>query len=363
MRARTTIKPITIGRDKHKNGHSRPLMALIDPGSNHSMIQEDQLPPTLQQEIKLFLADPKRPNNHNIRLHKHSVLNTINGKSINDTITINVRIQIAKWQGDIELVVLQNMANEKFILGADFLNTHNANISYDKNAQKMCLTKCPIIQHVRAHQTTRLKANTEGHIEVEVPHYLNNHAVIVQRFDHANRMFSIANTIQHVKNGRIMLRYVNPTRYNIKIHKGEALAEVSRLDPNAIKELNMNNIHASINDVLQKAKISPNLSAKERESINELLQKYVHAFSQTDSDRGETNLVEHQIKLTTNVPIKQAPYRVPPFKRQIIKDKVQEMIDQGVLEESRSPFAAPVVLIRKKNGEWRFCADYRQLNE
>lgn len=39
------------------------------------------------------------------------------------------------------------------------------------------------------------------------------------------------------------------------------------------------------------------------------------------------------------------------------------MKDPGVLEDSNSQFAAPVVLILKKNGKWRFCADYRKLND
>ena len=64
-------------------------------------------------------------------------------------------------------------------------------------------------------------------------------------------------------------------------------------------------------------------------------------------------------------PIAHVPYRTPPWKRDIIDQQVEDLIRQGLVEESVSPWAAPVVLVEKPSakGQWRLCIDYRSLNE
>lgn len=73
--------------------------------------------------------------------------------------------------------------------------------------------------------------------------------------------------------------------------------------------------------------------------------------------------LDHAITLdATAQPINSRPYRYSPLQRDEIERQVAEMIKAGLVTPSMSPFASPVLLVKNKDGSWRFCVDYRKLN-
>ena len=98
-------------------------------------------------------------------------------------------------------------------------------------------------------------------------------------------------------------------------------------------------------------------------SISNMLRKFKDVFSQDDYDLGLTNLTEHVIDTGNALPIKQAPRRVPHALADEEKQAIIELQEKGVIEKSTSPWSAPIVLVRKRNGKIRPCVDYRRLNE
>jgi hypothetical protein len=61
-------------------------------------------------------------------------------------------------------------------------------------------------------------------------------------------------------------------------------------------------------------------------------------------------------------PFRLRPYRYNPAQKDEIKNQVLELLKSGMIVECSSPFSSPVLLVKKKIGEWRLCVDYRKLN-
>ena len=92
----------------------------------------------------------------------------------------------------------------------------------------------------------------------------------------------------------------------------------------------------------------------------EVLRRYEEIFTEIP---GKAGVIEHKIDLTADDrPIRCKPYPLPYTKRGEIREEIKNMMDIGILRESSSPYASPLVVVKKKDGSNRMCVDYQKLN-
>lgn len=110
------------------------------------------------------------------------------------------------------------------------------------------------------------------------------------------------------------------------------------------------------------AAIDPQLPPEQHQLLKTLLQKNLDVFAKNPKSPGVAKTTGHRIDTGNEAPVRNRAYRVGNQATQTIEQRVTELKDHDLIEPSQSDWASPVVLVRKKDGELRFCVDYRKIN-
>ena len=100
----------------------------------------------------------------------------------------------------------------------------------------------------------------------------------------------------------------------------------------------------------------------DRVSFHLLLDEFHDIFAKDKYDLGKTTLAKHHIETGNEPPVKQKPRRLPQAQHEEIQKQVLKLRDSGIIRPSNSNYASNVLLVKKKDGSWRMCVDYRELN-
>ncbi|GJY55977.1 putative reverse transcriptase domain-containing protein [Tanacetum coccineum] len=105
-------------------------------------------------------------------------------------------------------------------------------------------------------------------------------------------------------------------------------------------------------------------SEKKRLEDVPIVQDFPEVFPEDLPGLPPTRQVEFQIDLVPGAaPVARAPYRLAPSKMKELSEQLKELSDKGFIRPSSSPWGAPVLFVKKKDGSFRMCIDYRELNK
>ena len=180
----------------------------------------------------------------------------------------------------------------------------------------------------------------------------------------------LARVIAQPKENMVPVRVVNPSPTPVTLYQNTSVGTFSQLDISALEPVTCNRLTTSKTQTPSRPLVSDqfnldtlNLTSPQKEKLANLLDEFSDIFSSGPADLGRTDIVKHQIDTGSHSPIKQAPRRVPMHQQATVRKHVEEMLQHGVVQPSTSPWAAPIVLVKKKDGTTRFCVDYRKLND
>ena len=132
-------------------------------------------------------------------------------------------------------------------------------------------------------------------------------------------------------------------------------------DPNSPPAPGGESTTTAPDDLKSRLRFGDDADATWQEHFTARLLTFADVFNLAEFDIGKTDVV-HDIDLTPGPAIRDRPRPVPPQDLEELRQHIQQLLDANIIKPSTSPFASPIVLVRKKNGSLRMCVDYRKIN-
>lgn len=341
--------------------HDEKVPMLLDSGSEFTIIRKD-----VWQELS---------SKHKLQLQPFGYpLKAADGHLMNIWGTTEVPIVLAGQE--FRQDVLVGDIDTKGILGNDFFVDHKANLEVWRQFFSVDGVQVPVFKEKHVSFCCRVAvARTvviEPGREMIIPGKMVGRAFSpkmgmiesTNRFQHNKPGILVAKSVIDPSSRIIPLRVMNINPEPVTIYDDTHIALIQPVDviteDEGWYEHPNTDFDAEMSSLLERS--NPELDETQRQLLQDFLEKNQNVFAKP-GELGRTTYTYHQIDTGNQKPIKQPIRRVPYHKRLEITKQVQEMLDQGVISPSESPWNNPVLLVMKKDGTARFCLDMRRLND
>lgn len=381
MSSRCQIKPKVVALSKmEKNSltitiNNNKVNALIDTGAEISCISKEQLD-------KICKGSP---------MGKPTIpfVYGVSGQRLHALGTVSLDFYVNRLKLTHHFHVFPSL-HCQLILGYDFLTEKRSVIDLANNTisvfEGLTIANLNLASVQRSASGSvvakvSIPAQSECNVPISLSHSLGT-TVLIEPLEHLPTVNNImgARTVVKTTSNKAVVRVINPTNRQVTLKPGKVIATAYTLSDSDIKECEKNSeCIQHINSVNsdsgtdknhhQTARelgfdlTDSNLSNSEQSKLLEFLGRNRDIFAKDLSELGCTDVYQHKINTESATPVRQRFYRTNPKQREEIDRQVQEMLENDIIEPSNSEWHSPVVLVKKKSGEFRFAVDYRRVNK
>ncbi|XP_033146964.1 uncharacterized protein LOC117133923 [Brassica rapa] len=158
------------------------------------------------------------------------------------------------------------------------------------------------------------------------------------------------------------------TKNGCKVIKGSSLNKLMLHEPQTallqVVELSANTNHHLLPEAPLSHISTSGTDMTDDQDLQHLLGDFAVLFDEPTELPPFRDGFDHRIPLESGAnPVNLRPYRYSSLQKDVIDTMVRKMLDEGIIQASSSPYASPVVLVKKKDGSWRLCVDFRGLNK
>jgi hypothetical protein len=318
---------------------------LIDTGASFSVIKEGSV---IDQKIRPY----------------DIIFNGIAGKFRTTGLT-TLEWEVNRFQGSDEFGVAKEIPiDADGILGTNFIDKYKSIIDNENFTFTLKFNGNRI----------SLPMFTKRKFEIVLPARSETFQQCFTHVNHESVMFGnevskgvfVAGALVQPKEGKIWVQFLNTRETDVKIQNFQPVLftasefEITKLegtrDASRVKEL-LNLINTT------------GLNSEETEAVTRICTKYSDVFQLEKDKINSTNIYKQSIRLKSDAnPIYIKPYRIPQSQKSEVAKQVEQMLKNDVIEEAKSEWSSPILLVPKKAGQngqkrWRLVIDYRRLNE
>ena len=345
-----------------------PTSFLVDTGAAVTLLRRDTWD-------RISASSPQK-------LKKWSALNLVSADGSPLTVHGSAWVNVVLGRGvskHLQVVVVSPLTSEA-ILGLDSLISLKAQL--DLSNQQMQIEDQQVIPlcgstvtqarerevcHIRVESTTRIPPRCEFDVLARFETPISSGNWLLEEPKDKSIPVVVAHALVKAESPLLRVRVLNTSEKEVTVYTNSriAVAEQVEVMDSSVSTVKVQQVDMKKEEMLKELAQASKLELDnaEQNMFFQLLQQYEDIFAATPTELGCTDKLQHRINTGGCKPIRQPVRRIPQHQREEVRSLLKDMLQKEVIEPSSSPWASPIVLVKKKDGSTRFCVDYRKLNE